>query len=52
MGYLPLSDHLDVANTKGLQTIFHYENHFNETGNVVFQEALFDYLAKREMNTG
>jgi lysophospholipase L1-like esterase len=47
IGYVPLGERLRNANQDGRATRFPYDGHFNETGNQVFAEALFEWLAQQ-----
>ncbi len=45
VGYLPLSDRLLEAQRRGIATRWAHDGHFNETGNEIFAEAMYRWLA-------
>ena len=45
VGFVPLSDRLREANENSVATKWAHDGHFNEDGNRIFAEAMFDSLA-------
>jgi hypothetical protein len=46
-GYISLSDHLIKSN---IPTQWHYDGHFNETGNEIFAEAMYQWMIHNRIN--
>jgi len=46
LGYVPLSDYLQKANQRGVSTRWTYDAHFNEAGNRIFAETMFEWMAE------
>ena len=47
IGYVPLGDRLRAADQNGRATRFPHDGHFNEAGNQIFAEALFEWMAQQ-----
>jgi hypothetical protein len=45
-GYVPLSDYLLKANKNGIATRWVHDGHFNEAGNAIFAEAIYDWMVR------
>lgn len=46
-GWIPLGDELLTAEKKGTSTRWPYDQHFNETGNEMFAEAMYRWMVDR-----
>jgi hypothetical protein len=46
-GWIPLGDELLTAEKKGISTRWPYDQHFNETGNAMFAEAMYRWIVDR-----
>ena len=44
IGYIPLHDQLNKSRRKGIATHWKYDWHFNETGQRIFFESMFNYF--------
>ena len=44
IGYIPLHDQLNKSRRKGIATHWKYDWHFNETGQRIFSESMFNYF--------
>jgi hypothetical protein len=47
IGYIPLYQDLNIANSKGLTTQWPFDSHLNEFGNKVFAESMFRWLQNK-----
>jgi hypothetical protein len=50
-GYIPLYEHLLKANANGISTQWAHDYHFNEAGNVILANALYDWIAQNSYAT-
>lgn len=50
IGYIPLGEHLNEANRKGIATRWRYDGHFNKNGNRIFAESIYHYLNNAKTN--
>ena len=44
IGYIALSQALNEAKSKGIQTLWPKDGHFNENGHRIFGEAMFEWM--------
>jgi|TARA_B110000495_G_C22995510_1_gene586844 hypothetical protein len=51
IGYIPLHDQLNKFNKEGVVTHWKYDYHFNEDGQKIFSNSMFDYLKKNKIYT-
>jgi len=49
IGYIPLHDLLNKSKNNGETTHWKYDYHFNETGNKIFSNSIFNYLKTTKM---
>jgi hypothetical protein len=47
LGYVDLSEYLSRAKKNGIATSWVYDAHFNEAGNSIFAEAMYDWMATK-----
>ncbi len=47
IGYIPLYQDLNIANSKGIKTQWPFDSHLNEFGNKVFAESMFRWLQNK-----
>ena len=50
-GYIPLYDFLLKANAKGISTKWKHDYHFNEAGNAILANALYDWITQNSSAT-
>jgi hypothetical protein len=46
IGYIPLHQSLKKSKANGIQTVWPYDGHFNENGQRIFGEAMFEWMQK------
>ena len=51
IGYIPLHDKLNKLNKEGVVTHWKYDYHFNEDGQKLFSDSMFDCLRKNKIYT-
>ena len=49
IGYIPLHDPLNKSRKNGETIHWKYDHHFNETGNKIFSDSMFNYLKTTKM---
>ena len=49
-GYISLSDLLTQANRDGIPTHWNHDGHFNETGNRIFAQAMYQWIVRERMD--
>ena len=49
IGYIPLHDLLNKSRNNGETIHWKYDYHFNETGNKIFSDSMFNYLKTEKM---
>ncbi len=49
-GYISLSDPLIQANRDGIPTHWNYDGHFDESGNRIFAEAMYQWIVREGMD--
>ena len=50
-GYIPLYDFLLKANAIGISTRWRYDGHFNEAGNEILANTLYDWITQNSLTT-